>query len=57
MTPSAASDTMYTLYGTVALHILVSVEHLLPENTKLGAPGRVSGTRKPVAEPNVVEEI
>src|ERR1700730_967800 len=30
----------------VALHILRSVEHLLSENPKLGAPGRVPGTRE-----------
>jgi toxin ParE1/3/4 len=30
----------------VALHILYCVEHLLPENPKLGAPGRVPGTRE-----------
>ena len=30
----------------VALHILYCVEHLLSENPKLGAPGRVSGTRE-----------
>ena len=29
-----------------ALHILHSVEHLLSENPKLGAPGRVPGTRE-----------
>ena len=28
----------------VALHILHTVEHLLSENPKLGAPGRVAGT-------------
>jgi len=30
----------------VALHILYCVEHLLSENPKLGAPGRVPGTRE-----------
>jgi len=30
----------------VALHILYCVEHLLAENPKLGAPGRVPGTRE-----------
>ena len=30
----------------VALHILYCVEYLLSENPKLGAPGRVSGTRE-----------
>jgi toxin ParE1/3/4 len=30
----------------VALHILHSVKHLLSENPKLGAPGRVPGTRE-----------
>jgi toxin ParE1/3/4 len=30
----------------VALHILYCVEHLLTENPKLGAPGRVPGTRE-----------
>jgi plasmid stabilization system protein ParE len=30
----------------VALHILYCVEHLLVENPKLGAPGRVPGTRE-----------
>jgi toxin ParE1/3/4 len=30
----------------VALHILNCVEHLLAENPKLGAPGRVPGTRE-----------
>ena len=30
----------------VAVHILRSVEHLLSENPKLGAPGRVPGTRE-----------
>jgi toxin ParE1/3/4 len=30
----------------VALHILLSVEHLLSENPKRGAPGRVPGTRE-----------
>ena len=30
----------------VALHILYCVEHLLSENLKLGAPGRVPGTRE-----------
>jgi plasmid stabilization system protein ParE len=29
-----------------ALHILYCVEHLLAENPKLGAPGRVPGTRE-----------
>jgi toxin ParE1/3/4 len=30
----------------VALHILYCVEHLLAENPKLGAAGRVPGTRE-----------
>jgi toxin ParE1/3/4 len=30
----------------VALHILYCMEHLLSENPKLGAPGRVPGTRE-----------
>ena len=30
----------------VALHILYCVEYLLSENPKLGAPGRVPGTRE-----------
>ena len=30
----------------VALHILYCVEYLLAENPKLGAPGRVPGTRE-----------
>jgi len=30
----------------VALHILYCVEHLLSENPKLEAPGRVPGTRE-----------
>jgi toxin ParE1/3/4 len=30
----------------VALHILYCVEYLLLENPKLGAPGRVPGTRE-----------
>ena len=30
----------------VALHILYCVEYLLVENPKLGAPGRVPGTRE-----------
>jgi toxin ParE1/3/4 len=30
----------------VALHILYCVEHLLSKNPKLGAPGRVPGTRE-----------
>lgn len=30
----------------VALHILNCVEHLLSENTQLGRPGRVPGTRE-----------
>jgi toxin ParE1/3/4 len=30
----------------VALHILYCVEYLLTENPKLGAPGRVPGTRE-----------
>jgi toxin ParE1/3/4 len=30
----------------VALHILYCVEHLLPKNPKLGAPGRLPGTRE-----------
>jgi len=30
----------------VALHILHCVEHLLAKNPKLGAPGRVPGTRE-----------
>jgi toxin ParE1/3/4 len=30
----------------VALHILYCVEYLLAENAKLGAPGRVPGTRE-----------
>jgi toxin ParE1/3/4 len=30
----------------VVLHILYCVEHLLSENPKLGAPGRVPGTRE-----------
>ena len=30
----------------VVLHILYCVEHLLAENPKLGAPGRVPGTRE-----------
>jgi toxin ParE1/3/4 len=30
----------------VALYILYCVEHLLPKNPKLGAPGRLPGTRE-----------
>jgi plasmid stabilization system protein ParE len=30
----------------VALHILYCIEYLLPENPKLGAPGRVPGARE-----------
>ncbi len=30
----------------VALHILYCIEYLLSENPKLGAPGRVPGTRE-----------
>jgi plasmid stabilization system protein ParE len=34
----------------VALHILYCVEYLLSENPKLGAPGRVPGTRELVTK-------
>ena len=37
----------------VALHILYCVEYLLAENPKLGAPGRVPGTRELVMTASV----
>jgi hypothetical protein len=35
-----------SIHDLIALHILYCVEYLLLENPKLGAPGRVPGTRE-----------